>query len=204
MKRFIAVFIFIISTLPMALCSEAESRVVRLKAETVMFDHYRLNLVNQRGDADYGFFEIEKEPFSSRVVVYDRCEEPYKGLVDNALLQNLGRRYIMVRAYSLSLLLHGVMSGVFTSSGVALTTLFGLNVITFDNQYLASLVIGLSSAVLIAGVTELVFMFVYLGLTAYHFSRYKRVREQVINLLNGVPLGKKSGLRFKFALGVSF
>lgn len=204
MKRTIILLFSLLLALPAAFASERESAVVGLKAETVMFDYYRLNLVDQKGNADFGFFEIEKEPFTNRVVTYDRCEEPYNGVVDQALLQHLGRSYVMVRAYSSSLLIHGVMSGVFTSSGVALTTLFGLNLITFDNQYLASLVIGLSSAVLIAGITELVFMFVYLGLTAYHFSRYKKVRDRVINLLNGVPIGRDSRVRFRFALAMTF
>lgn len=202
MKRTV-ILLFSLLLAVAAYTSERESHVAGLKAETVMFDYYRLNLVDQKGNVDYGFFEIEKEPFSNRVVTYDRCEEPYSGVVDQALLQHLGRSYVMVRAYSSSLLIHGVMSGVFTSSGVPLTTLFGLNVITFDNQHLASLVIGLSSAVLIAGVTELVFMFVYLGLTAYHFSRYKRVRGRVINLLNGVPIGRESRVRFRFALAMT-
>lgn len=64
--------------------------------------------------------------------------------------------------------------------------------------------IGVAGGCLTGGFVSLVFLFVYIGLTAYHYSNYKKVRTEVINLLNGVPLGRESKVRFKLALGLSF
>lgn len=179
------------------------AEIAWFKIESFGFDTYRFHLTDRDGNGDYGYYEIENDIFSSRPLIHDKTESPYNGKVDILDLQRLGSSYLRMRSYSISLLINGILSTTFTGSGIALITLINLKVISFTNRFTEQIVVGLVAALITAGITDLVIMFVYLGLTAYYYSKYKRVRDGVIDKLNGIRVGRNNNLRFKLDLRVS-
>lgn len=160
--------------------------------------------VDENGKMDYGFYRYKYKFFNQLITLEDETKEPLYGRVNLDIIEKLSK-------YNRGMINNAISTGLGFGFGAAFTFGGALNLYsasirgTYINSadYLLNLSVGI--IFLTGGIIEIILGIVSLGLTVYNCYNFKKVKKEIMDILNSIPVSiKTNNMRIKFVINLGF